>query len=67
MVSGVDDVKLQMASIKDRDKVLFKSVNRYVINKNVLKGKMSLNENVGLEVKGKGKVSYPRKKSNPPN
>lgn len=61
MVSSVDDVKLQLASIKDRDKILFKSVNRYLINKNVLKGKMSLNENVGLEVKGRGKMSYPRK------
>jgi hypothetical protein len=61
MVGGVDDVKLQLASIRDRDKVLFKSVNRYVINENVLKGKMSFNENVGLKSKDRGKVSYPRK------
>jgi hypothetical protein len=61
MVGDVDDIKLQLASIKDRDKILFKSVKRYVINKNVLKGKMSFNDNVGLKVKGKGKGSYPRK------
>ena len=58
MVGDVDDVKLQLASIKDRNKILFKSVNRYVISPRVRKGNMSTSTNVGLDLKGKGKISY---------
>jgi len=60
-VGGVDDVKLQLASIKDRNKVLFKSVNRHVINERVRKGRMSTSTNVKIDIKGKGRVSYPCK------
>lgn len=61
MVGDVDDVKLQLASIKDRNKVLFKSVNRHVISERVRKGGMSTSTDVKLDLKAKGKLSYPRK------
>jgi hypothetical protein len=60
MVGDVDDVKLQLASIKDREKILFKSVNRYVISPRVRRGGMSTSTNINLDLKGKGKMSYPR-------
>lgn len=61
VIGEVDDLKLQLASIKDNDRVLFKSINRYVINEIVLKGRMSSTNTVSIDIKGKGKISYPLK------
>lgn len=61
-VEGQADLKVLMATLKDLDMPLFKSVRRYFVNPNMLSGKVSLSEKVSLKTKSGKIYKIPRKK-----